>query len=218
MVPLGSGVCKDFYARQPIYGFNGSTVNYTICLSKKPLPLPPMNDLYKKRRLAKLFTSAVAIASMMWIGIEPPLQQQQAVAQSPMDMMDMMMGRGGNMTDSASMMLGNNNMSMPFNMGVLAMPMMCTTPNQLLGSLTGMFGSGMMAGNDGNATQQMMMGLMRQQMMSQVGGMGGMTDSEMQQVMNLVICIPMMEEEMMQGMMGMENNTMGSMMDGMMMQ
>jgi hypothetical protein len=60
-----------------------------------------------------------------------------------------------------------------------------------------MFGSGMMAGNDGNATQQMM---------SQAGGMGGMTDSELQQVMNLVICIPMMGEEMMQGMIG--NNTM----------
>ena len=27
------------------------------------------------------------------------------------------------------------------------------------GSLTGMFGSGMMAGNDGNAEQQMMMGV-----------------------------------------------------------
>jgi hypothetical protein len=81
-----------------------------------------------KMGLAGLFISVVAIANMMWIGIELPLQQQQAVAQSPMDMMNMMMGRGGNMTDSASMMSGNNNMSMPFNMGVLAMPMMCTTP------------------------------------------------------------------------------------------
>jgi hypothetical protein len=133
-----------------------------------------------------------------------------------MDMMNMMMGRGGNMTDSASMMLGNNNMSMPFNMGVLAMPMMCTTPNQLLGSLTDMFGGGMMTGDDGNTTQQMIMGLMRQQMMSQAGGMGGMTDSELQQVMNLVICIPMMGDEMMHGMMG--NNSMGGMMQGMMMQ
>jgi hypothetical protein len=173
-----------------------------------------MNDLYKKRRLAGLFTSAVAIASMMWIGIELP-QQQAVVAQSPMDMMNMMMSKGGNMTDSASMILGNN-MSMPFNMGVLAMPMMCTTPNQLLGSLTGMFGDGMMTGDDGNTTQQMLMGLMRQQMMSQAVGMGDMTDSELQQVMNLVICIPMMGEEMMQGMMG--NNTTGGMMHGMMMQ
>ena len=62
----------------------------------------------------------------------------------------MMMG-GGNMTDG-SMMMGDtgDNMSLPFNMGVLAMPMMCTTPNQLLGSLTGMMGGGM-DGDDGNA-------------------------------------------------------------------
>ena len=42
-----------------------------------------------------------------------------------MDMMDMMMG-GGNMTDG-SMMMGDtgDNMSLPFNMGILAMPMMC---------------------------------------------------------------------------------------------
>ncbi len=51
---------------------------------------------------------------------------EKADAQSPMDMMDMMMSDTG------------DNMSLPFNMDVLAMPMMCTTPNQLLGSLTGM--------------------------------------------------------------------------------
>src|SRR5215217_3580496 len=120
---------------------------------------------------------------------------EKAVAQSPKDMMNMMMG-GGNMTDGTMMMGGSGgNMSLPFNMGVLAMPLMCTTPNQLLGSLTDMFGGGMMTGDDGNTTQQMIMGLMRQQMMSQVGGMGGMTDSELQQVMNLVVCIPMIGDE-----------------------
>jgi hypothetical protein len=172
-----------------------------------------MRNSCKKKGFAVLFTLWFAFASMMWIGMETP--QQQAAAQSPMDMMNIMMGGGNNITDSSAVMLGDNNTSRPFNMGVLAMPMMCTTPNQLLGSLTGMFGGGM-SGDDGNATQQMMMGLMRQQMMSQSGEMGNMTDSELQQVMNLVICIPVMSDEMMQGMM--RNNNMSGMMNGMMMQ
>jgi hypothetical protein len=125
---------------------------------------------------------------------------------------------GGNMTDG-SMMMGDtgDNMSLPFNMGVLAMPMMCTTPNQLLGSLTGMMGGGM-TGDDGNATQQMMMGLMQQQMMSGAGGMENMTEAELQHVMNMVICLPAMNEEMMQSMMGNGQNSTSSMMSGMMMQ
>jgi hypothetical protein len=44
------------------------------------------------------------------------VEPQQAVAQSPMDMMDMMMG-GGNMTDGTIM---GDNMSLPFNMGVFS--------------------------------------------------------------------------------------------------
>ena len=130
--------------------------------------------------------SAFAIASIMWTVIG---ESQKAVAQSPMDMMNMMMG-GGNMTDGTMMMGGSeSNMSLPFNMGILAMPLMCTKPNQLLGSMTGMFGGGM-TGDDDNATQ-MMMGLMQQQMMS----MENMTEAALQQAMNLVICIPMMNEE-----------------------
>ena len=64
----------------------------------------------------------------MWITIGGP---RAAVAQSPMDMMNMMMGGGGNMTDIGMMDLGDGNMSMPFNMGVLVMPTMCTTVNYL---------------------------------------------------------------------------------------
>lgn len=161
------------------------------------------------------FVSTFAIASIMLTFIGG---SEKADAQSPMDMMDMMMG-GGNMTDG-SMMMGDtgDNMSLPFNMGVLAMPMMCTTPNQLLGSLTGMMGGGGMAGDGGNATQQMMMGLMQQQMMSGAGGMGNMTEAELQHVMNMVICLPAMNEEMMQSMMGNGQNSTSSMMSGMMMQ
>jgi hypothetical protein len=171
-----------------------------------------MGCSYKKKGFVVLFIVAFATTSFTSLIAE---EQQQVVAQSPMDMMDMMMG-GGNMTDGSTMMTGDN-MSLPFNMGVLAMPMMCTTPNQLLGSLSGMFG-GMTAeeGEDGNATQQMMMEMMEQQMMSAGGlGMENMTESDLQKAMDLVICIPVMGEEMMQSMMG---NGTKSMMNGMMMQ
>ena len=185
---------------------------YNVCNS--------MENSYKKRGFAMFLISAFAIASIMWTVIG---ESEKAVAQSPMDMMNMMMG-GGNMTDGTMMMGGNGgNMSMPFNMGVLAMPLMCTTPNQLLGSMTGMFGGGM-TGDDDNATQQMMMGLMQQQMMSmenmtELGGMENMTEAALQQAMNLVICIPMMNEEMMESMMGNgHNSTSSMMMNGMPMQ
>ena len=181
-----------------------------------------MKSSYKKRGFAVFFVSTFAIASIMLTFIGG---LEKADAQSPMDMMDMMMG-GGNMTDG-SMMMGDtgDNMSLPFNMGVLAMPMMCTTPNQLLGSVSGMFGEGM-TGDDNNATKQMMMGLMQQQMMSMggmenmtgLGGMENMTEVTLQQAMNLAICIPIMNEEMMESMMGNGQNSTSSMMSGMMME
>jgi hypothetical protein len=187
---------------------------HTICLSNVDQCFNSMKSSYKKRGFAVFIVSTFAIASIMLTFIGG---SEKADAQSPMDMMDMMMG-GGNMTDG-SMMMGDtgDNMSLPFNMGVLAMPMMCTTPNQLLGSLTGMMGGGM-TGDDGNATQQMMMGLMQQQMMSGAGGMENMTEAELQHVMNMVICLPAMNEEMMQSMMGNGQNSTSSMMSGMMMQ
>ena len=178
-----------------------------------------MRVVYPKRRFAVFLALALATASMtsLTVAIKP----QQAIAQSPMEMMEMMMG-DGNMTNG-SMMMDNNNMSMPFNMGVLVLPTMCTTPNQLLGSLTGMFGSEGMNGADGNATQQMMMKMMGQQMNMSGGvmGMQDMSESEMQQAMNFQICFPMMGEEMMQhmqDMMGNDQNSTDGMMNGMMMQ
>src|SRR5918993_3929734 len=176
---------------------------YNVCNS--------MENSYKKRGFAMFLISAFAIASIMWTVIG---ESEKAVAQSPMDMMNMMMG-GGNMTDGTMMMGGNG--------GNMAMPLMCTIPNQLLGSMTGMFGGGM-TGDDDNATQQMMMGLMQQQMMSmenmtELGGMENMTEAALQQSMNLVICIPMMNEEMMESMMGNgHNSTSSMMMNGMPMQ
>jgi hypothetical protein len=171
---------------------------------------------YNKKESSVFVILVLAIASMMWIGIESP-KHQQAVAQSPMDMMNKIMG-GTNMTDG-TMMMGNGNMSMPFNMGVVVMPTMCTTPGQLLGSLTGMFGASGMNG-DGNATQQMMKEMMSQQMMMSGGEMGmqNMSESEMQQAMNFQICFPTMGEEMMQhmqDMMGNGQNSTAGMMNGM---
>lgn len=178
-----------------------------------------MRVVYPKRRFAVFLALALATASMtsLTVAIKP----QQAIAQSPMEMMEMMMG-DGNMTNG-SMMMDNNNMSMPFNMGVLVLPTMCTTPNQLLGSLTGMFGSEGMNGADGNATQQMMMKMMGQQMNMSGGvmGMQDMSESDMRQAMNFQICFPMMGEEMMQhmqDMMGNDQNSTDGMMNGMMMQ
>jgi hypothetical protein len=174
------------------------------------------NSTKQKRGFAVIFISSLAIASIMWTVIG---ESEKAVAQSPMDTM---MG-GGNMTEGTMMMGGGDNMSLPFNMGVLIMPTMCTTPNQLLGSVSGMFGEGMTG--DDNATKQMMMGLMQQQLMSmgmenmtEVGEMENMTEVGLQQAMNLAICIPMMNEEMMESMMGNGQNSTSSMMSGMMME
>jgi hypothetical protein len=172
---------------------------------------------YNKKESSVFVILVLATASMMWIGIESS-KYQQAIAQSPMDMMNMTMG-GTNMTDR-TMMMGNGNMSTPFNMGVVVMPTMCTTPDQLLGSLTGMFGGREMNG-DGNATQQMMMEMMGQQMNMSGGVMGtqNMSESKMQHAMNFQICFPMMGEEMMQhmqDMMGNGQNSTAGMMNGMM--
>jgi hypothetical protein len=174
-----------------------------------------MRNTYPKRRFAVFLALALATASMTTLTVA--IKPQQAIAQSSMEMM---MG-DGNMTNG-SMMMDNNNMSMPFNMGVLVMPTMCATPNQLLGSLTGMLGSEGMNGADGNATQQMMK-MMGQQMNMSGGvmGMQDMSESEMQQAMNFQICFPMMGEEMMQhmqDMMGNGQNSTDGMMNGMMMQ
>ena len=141
--------------------------------------------------------------------------------------MDLITGFGGsNETDNESMMMMGENMmgtdsanmsSMPFRMGVFVMPMTCTSPNELLGSMFGMLGSGDVGLTNGgsgedNATQGMMMDMMRQQMMSNGGGMNGMngmmgmgnmTEVDIENVMSMNICFPMMDEKMEDGMMGM---------------
>ena len=64
---------------------------------------------------------------------------------------------GENMTMMDDETMGNevtNMSSMPFNMGVFVMPTTCTSPNELLGLMSGMFGSANGAGGMGgdNAT------------------------------------------------------------------
>jgi hypothetical protein len=94
----------------------------------------------------------------------------------------------------------------------------------------GMFGSGdggLTNGESGgdNVTQGMMMDMMRQQMMSEGGGMNGMTgmmgmgnmtEADIEHVMNMNICFPMMGEEMEGGMMGMDGMMGMNGMNGMM--
>jgi hypothetical protein len=141
-----------------------------------------------------------------------------ANGQSLSDLMSMMNGNGDNETEDGmmmgDMMMGDNNgnISMtPFNMGVMVTPMMCTSPNELLGAFSGMLGGGSNAtenGNGDNATEQMAMNMVQQQMMMAGGGsddgMENVSEAHMQQMMNMAICFPMMGGEMMEGMEGME--------------
>jgi hypothetical protein len=136
-----------------------------------------------------------------------------ANGQSLSDLMSMMNGNGDNETEDGMMMGDDNgNMSMtPFNMGVMVTPMMCTSPNELLGAFSGMLGGGSNAtenGNGDNATEQMAMNMVQQQMMmaggGSDGGMENVSEAHMQQMMNMAICFPMMGGEMMKGMEGME--------------
>ena len=130
-----------------------------------------------------------------------------ANGQSLSDLMSMMNGNGDNETEDGmmmgDMMMGddNGNISMtPFNMGVMVTPMMCTSPNELLGAFSGMLGGGSNAtenGNGDNATDQMAINMVQQQMMMMAGGgldggMENVSEAHMQQMMNMAICFPMM--------------------------
>ena len=164
------------------------------------------------------------------VHIIPEINGQTPSPSPPNNLMDLITGFGGsNETDDENMMMMGQGMmgsesanmsSMPFNMGVFVMPTMCTSLNELLGSMSGMFDLADGAGGAGvdNATQSMMMDMMRQQMvlsgegmdgMNGMMGMGGnMTEAEMEHIMSMQICFLMMGEKMMgekriDGMMGM---------------
>jgi hypothetical protein len=79
-----------------------------------------------------------------------------------------------------------------FNRGTLQieMPIMCTTPSQVLESLSGMFDNATDTGD--NATKQMMMMEMMQ--------VQNMTEQELKEEMNPLMCVPMTDENMTQSM------------------
>lgn len=172
---------------------------------------------------ASLLYSTLAIAAILGFFFSPFVSI--ASAQSPMDLMSMMNSNSDDnetengMISMRDMMMtmedGGDNMSMsmmPFKMGVMVTPMMCTSPNELLGTLSGMLGGSENAtenrNGDDNATGQMAMEMMQQKMMTAGGGglnngMENMSEAHLQEMMNMAICFPMMGGEMMNGMQGM---------------
>ena len=163
-------------------------------------------------KLSTSFMYTALIATALVGSFFPPFVSV-ANGQSLSDLMSMMNGNGDNETEDGMMMGDDNgNKSMtPFNMGVMVTPMMCTSPNELLGAFSGMLGGGSNAtenGNGDNATEQMAMNMVQQQMMMAGdgldGGMENMSEAHLQQMMNMAICFPMMGGEMMKGMEGME--------------
>jgi hypothetical protein len=111
-------------------------------------------------------------------------------AQSPMEMMQGMMMAGGDADGNMTEMKAN--ILKQFNRGTLEieMPIMCTTPAQVLESLSGMFGNATDTGD--NATKQMMMMEMMQ--------VQNMTEQELKEEMNSLMCVPMTDENMTQSM------------------
>lgn len=184
-----------------------------------------MNKSYTSLLCSALIAAVLMSSSL--VHVIPEINGQ--TSSPPNNLMDLITGFGGsNETDDENMMMGQGMMgsesanmsSMPFNMGVFVMPMTCTSPNELLGSMSGMFDLADGAGGAGgdNATQSMMMDMMRQQMMLSGEGMdgmngmmgmgGNMTEAEVEHIMSMQICFPMMGEKMMgekgmDGMMGM---------------
>jgi hypothetical protein len=149
---------------------------------------------------ASLLYSVLAVSAIVGSFFSPYLSV--ANGQSPMGMMN------GNETDMGQ------NMSMPqSNLGVVTMPVACTSLGEILGSVTGMTGGG---GGD-NESQKNIMDMM-QKMMSggDLGGIGknitgadvqdlqqGMQELkqlDLQGIMNMQLCSLMTNQTMMEEM------------------
>lgn len=103
-----------------------------------------------------------------------------------------------------------NTTFLPYKMGVLAMPIMCTTPSEIIESAVNMASGN---GNGGNNTIQ----AIKELAMGQAGIGENLTGQELQEALNLVVCIPSMMND------GLElgdpqNNLTSNMKDGMLIQ
>jgi hypothetical protein len=89
----------------------------------------------------------------------------------------------GTLKQGMMQMMGGNMSRMPFKMGVLAMPLMCSTPGDII---SGQFEAD--ADTEGNETQDMTMNEMIQQMMMAGNGSNGMnsnsTEADQQELQN----------------------------------
>ena len=118
----------------------------------------------------------VAIVSAGFMSINAP-NTQQVIAKSP---------------DMKSLLSGNNSM---LKLGVISMPIVCTTLNDVLNAtMSGMFGGDMMGmaggNNETNSTHGMMMDLMKQGMENMSQG-----DAKQLQVLkDMVFCSPATEK------------------------
>jgi hypothetical protein len=161
------------------------------------------------RSNTNVLCSALAFTAIVGSFFLPTLVSV-ADGQSPMNMMSkiMMGGNGDNETDDEMMQIMGGNMSrMPFKMGVMAMPLMCTTPGDII---SGQFEAD--ADTEGNETQDKSMNEMIQQMMMSGNGSNGMNSN---MTMNEMIQQMMMSGN---GSNGMNSNmTMNEMIQQMMM-
>ncbi|HEY5631274.1 MAG TPA: hypothetical protein VIR31_04040 [Nitrososphaeraceae archaeon] len=94
----------------------------------------------------------------------------------------------------------------PFKMGVMATPIMCTTPGDIIKGAVSMASHNATAGNN---TIQAIKGLAT----AQVGIDKNMTGNALQKAMNLIVCMPAPMKQMSKT----QQNMTGSMKDGMLM-
>lgn len=147
---------------------------------------------------ASLLYSALAVTAIVGSFFSPYLSV--ANGQSPMSMMN------GNETDM------DQNMSMPqSNLGVVTMPVACTSLGEILGSVTGMTGGGdnesqknvmdmmqkMMSGGDLSGIGNNMTGADMQDLQQ---GMQELKQLDLQGIMNMQLCSLMTNQTMMEEM------------------
>ena len=139
----------------------------------------------------------VGLIGYYFLGFNPEANGQSFVPPEfdPIDPIDMMRMTTGNTT------------FIPYKMGVLAMPIMCTTPAEIIESAASMMGGNSSAGS--NTTQAI-----KELASGQVGIGQNTTGQELQQALNLVVCIPSMMNNTMV-MSNTQDNLTGNMKDGM---